>query len=136
MNNCTSCVGGFFFNSANSACNLCPSSCRTCVSSSVCTSCAAGFTSTATSLVGTGFTCLPCSSECGSCNEDIFKCTTCANNYEFSGWKCVKKFRFVFGCRLGVTIKFFRSNLFRFIGALMSGFGRVGAKTFSFNSIR
>ena len=32
LNNCTSCVGGYFFDSANFACTVCPSSCNTCVS--------------------------------------------------------------------------------------------------------
>ncbi len=67
LNNCTSCVSGFFLNSARSACRLCPSSCTTCLSSSVCTSCASGYTSTATSLVGAGFKCLKCSPRCATC---------------------------------------------------------------------
>lgn len=136
LNNCTSCIRGYFLDSASSSCTACPSECTTCVSSTVCTGCASGYTSTATSIFASGFTCLACSSECGSCYGSIDKCTTCADGFQFSGWKCVKKFRFLFGCRLGVAIGFFRLNLFRFIGAIMFGFGRIGSRGLSFGRIR
>ena len=109
---------------------MCPYTCATCISTKQCLTCKDGYTSTPTSVIGSGFSCLACSSECATCLNSIYKCTSCADKYVMKGWRCIKKYRFMIIVRLIATMDEFYLNLFPFMNGLF-----VNRKSIAFDKI-
>ncbi|KAL4506331.1 hypothetical protein ABPG73_017065 [Tetrahymena malaccensis] len=78
--NCLSCINNYTFNQSTFDCSpVCDQSCYTCsqpLDSSSCLSCFNGF-------YLSNKQCLPCDSECSSCQLTAKNCTKCSDNYVF-----------------------------------------------------
>lgn len=130
-------MDGYYLNSTNSQCIVCPSECKTCQSIDGCNTCASGFTLTTSSSFGfNGYKCMVCQSPCATCSGSIEQCTSCISGYAFNGWRCTKTFHFAFTITLQTTKSIFNTNYFSFILALAKALGSSKASDVAIFSIK
>ncbi len=61
---------------------------------------------------------MKCNAPCATCAFTPNNCRSCVDGYQFSGWKCVKTFRFAFTMKLMVKLVDFNKNFLSFLRAL------------------
>ena len=135
MSQCVACFAGYFLNSQNNSCDVCPNGCQTCSSSSNCLSCDSGYVSTVQSA-DSPLVCQACQSPCLTCFMNPQTCLTCNANYTLVGWTCVTKFNFGFMVELDTNSSAFFSNYYAFLEQMAEIFGTTNINDISMSSIR
>lgn len=131
---CYSAIFGYYI-SETGVSEACPSQCKTCTSSLGCVTCAKGYTKNRNALSKAGgVECVKCESPCVTCSGSPNKCKSCIDGFGFFGWKCARRFRFVFKIKLMVKLSVFNRGYFSVLLVFGNLFGNVNAITI--NSIR
>ena len=78
---------------------------------------------------------MKCNAPCATCAFTPNNCRSCVDGYQFSGWKCVKTFRFAFTMKLMVKLADFNKKSKSFLRILTKAVNSSNTNVITFDKI-